>query len=314
MDLNIRLDPGHTTLYNRGVNPAYYEGDRMYLLSLYEMEELLKYKDVNVSISRTLTGNPNLYTRCKAAAKYDLLLSNHSNANAKPEKNAVHIYEELSRAKDPLSYKLGKTIADTMGTSYALLTRADSDGDNYYGILRYGAQFGIKIPLIIEHGYHTNPTQCNWLLSDSNLKRMAVNVVRCIAEHYNLQLKTDTSIVYYRKGQYDNDGVSKLQTDLKRLGYPIDTDGDFGTETEAQVKAFQIAYGLKDDGLAGPKTLGKIAELIAILDNQPVLTKAPEGQIYIVQAGAYSVKEYADIQRAKLGNAGIDAIVKLISR
>jgi len=69
MGLNIRLDPGHTTLYNRGVNPAYYEGDRMYLLSLYEMEELQKYKDVNVSMSRTLTGNPNLYTRCKAAAK-----------------------------------------------------------------------------------------------------------------------------------------------------------------------------------------------------------------------------------------------------
>lgn len=314
MAFNVRLDAGHTTLYNRGVNPAYYEGDRMFLLSLYEMEELQKYRDVNVSISRTQTGNPSLYTRCKAAANYDLLISNHSNANANKDKKTVHIYEALDRAKDPLAYKLGKTIADTMGTSYALLTRADSKGDNYYGILRYSVSFGIKLPLLIEHGYHTNPDQCNWLLSDSNLKRLAVNEVRCIAEHFDLQLKTDTSIVYYRKGQYDNEGVLKLQQDLKRLGYPIATDGDFGTETEAQVKAFQIAYGLKDDGLAGPKTLGKIAELIAVMDNQPTLTKAPDGQIYIVQAGAYTVKEYAEVQRLKLSQVDIDAIVKLVKR
>ena len=59
------------------------------------------------------------------------------------------------------------------------------------------------------------------------------------------------------------DAVSKMQADLKQLGYYYaDITGNFGTKTEAAVKAFQKAKGLSDDGVAGKKTLDAIAVAI----------------------------------------------------
>lgn len=310
--LKIKIDAGHVDGWNTGIDPRYKEGTRMFLLAQYEQDEFDKYNDVEVTLSRSLKTNPSLYERCKAAAGYDLLLSDHTNANSNPDSNGVHIYEALDRAQAEISHKLGKTIADTMGTSYRLLTRKDSNGANYYGILRYGVLFGIKIPLIIEHGYHTNAAQCKWLLNDSNLKILAVNKVRCIAEHYGLQLKASAPLVYYRL-KSKGDGVKKLQEDLTRLGYPLDNDGVFGILTEAAVIAYQLANGLKGDGSAGPLTLGKIAEQIAILDAKPRLTEAPDGKQYIVQAGAFKIKEYADARAAQIIAKDFNAIVKLVN-
>ncbi len=57
--------------------------------------------------------------------------------------------------------------------------------------------------------------------------------------------------------------VSNLQTDLKQLGYYYaDITGNFGSKTEAAVKAFQKDKGLGDDGVAGSKTLNAIAAAI----------------------------------------------------
>ena len=53
--------------------------------------------------------------------------------------------------------------------------------------------------------------------------------------------------------------VSQLQTALKELGfYTMKVDGKYGKGTEAAVRAFQRKNGLKADGIAGPKTLGKL--------------------------------------------------------
>ena len=52
--------------------------------------------------------------------------------------------------------------------------------------------------------------------------------------------------------------VRILQQALLDAGYPLPkygVDGIFGNETEAAVKAFQKAHGLKDDGIVGPKTM-----------------------------------------------------------
>lgn len=48
--------------------------------------------------------------------------------------------------------------------------------------------------------------------------------------------------------------VTSLQHLLKARGQKIATDGVFGSKTEAAVKSFQRSKGLKQDGLAGPKT------------------------------------------------------------
>lgn len=56
-----------------------------------------------------------------------------------------------------------------------------------------------------------------------------------------------------RKGDSGPD-VVYLQTLLCSVGDPIQVDGDFGSETENAVCAFQKQYGLTVDGVVGPKT------------------------------------------------------------
>lgn len=52
--------------------------------------------------------------------------------------------------------------------------------------------------------------------------------------------------------------VTKLQQQLKDLGYPIEVDGKFGPETKRLMKQFQRDRGIKVDGLVGPETMGQL--------------------------------------------------------
>ena len=55
--------------------------------------------------------------------------------------------------------------------------------------------------------------------------------------------------------------VTELQTSLRKLGYYTGSvDGRFGAGTQRGVIAFQKAYGLKADGLAGTKTLALLEQ------------------------------------------------------
>ena len=57
--------------------------------------------------------------------------------------------------------------------------------------------------------------------------------------------------------------IRELQTWLTELGFLNDKiDGKFGKKTEAAVKAFQKAYGLKPDGIAWPETLRVLEETV----------------------------------------------------
>lgn len=70
--------------------------------------------------------------------------------------------------------------------------------------------------------------------------------------------------------------VEELQTSLVALGYGIAVDGDFGPGTEAAVKAFQRAHGLKPDGWAGPRTIDAVARVLAERKAAPKVEKAAE--------------------------------------
>ncbi len=63
-----------------------------------------------------------------------------------------------------------------------------------------------------------------------------------------------------RKGR-KGAGVKTMQQQLMTLGYKLPkygADGDFGSETEAAVKAFQRAKRLVVDGIVGPRTWGAL--------------------------------------------------------
>ncbi len=52
----------------------------------------------------------------------------------------------------------------------------------------------------------------------------------------------------------DGPDVSDLQLRLRRAGYPLHVDGDFGPATRRAVITFQADHGLTADGVAGPHT------------------------------------------------------------
>ena len=64
----------------------------------------------------------------------------------------------------------------------------------------------------------------------------------------------DPTLKMGSKGPY----VIQLQEILKKKGYPLEVDGDFGPATQAAVKDFQRVNQLTDDGIVGPKTWGKL--------------------------------------------------------
>ena len=72
------------------------------------------------------------------------------------------------------------------------------------------------------------------------------------------------------------DAVKKLQNDLKTLGFdPKSTDGKFGENTQAAVKAFQKAminsgYKLSANGKVGKKTLDAIKKELSKVKDKPV--------------------------------------------
>jgi peptidoglycan hydrolase-like protein with peptidoglycan-binding domain len=78
--------------------------------------------------------------------------------------------------------------------------------------------------------------------------------------------------------------VEILQHCLIDLGHPMPkstsrsglTDGVFGSETEAVVKAFQRQHGLKPDGMAGPLTLAQLDVLFVARERLEALRHSAE--------------------------------------
>ena len=80
------------------------------------------------------------------------------------------------------------------------------------------------------------------------------------------------------KGTEGND-VKQLQEHLLKLGYSLPkygADGDFGSETEAAVRAFQKAEGLEVDGKYGEKSHAALMDALSADDEAPEPPAQPE--------------------------------------
>ena len=198
----ICIDPGHYGKYNRcPAIPQYYESEMAWKLS-YAQKEYLEKMGHTVIMTRT---DPNkdlaLLTRGKTSKGCDLFISNHSNAVGGGMNESVSYASIIPMVADPTSQidetamkfaeKIGPVIANTMGITYKISTRAaqsdrNKDGiknDNYYGVLE-GAHI-VKTPaIILEHGFHTNSATVRWLLNDANIDRLAKAEAECINEFF----------------------------------------------------------------------------------------------------------------------------------
>lgn len=68
---------------------------------------------------------------------------------------------------------------------------------------------------------------------------------------------TSTDPAHYpvlRRGSDNDTAIEDLQARLRKHGFPVTIDGDFGPATELAVKAVQARAGLVTDGVVGPLT------------------------------------------------------------
>lgn len=193
MAVKIMLDAGHYGKYNSGAIDGYYESEAMWTLHLLLKEELEKYGFVVHTTRGTQAKDLGVYERGLKAKEYDLFLSLHSNAIANESTKRVVIIPSLNGKGDALAEKLGKAVVNTMDLSagkywyYQVYKREypEKPGVDYYGAVR-GAVAAGAVGIIIEHSFHTNKEACRWLMSESNLKKLAVAEAKTVAEHYGV--------------------------------------------------------------------------------------------------------------------------------
>lgn len=284
--IRIMLDPGHDKAkYNQSpVVPAYWEGARMWRLYGF-LRTALEAKGFEVGCTKSKCDQSVTVTQRGAKARgYDALISLHSNACATASVDRpVGIYfvdddcGKVDGQSKELAKRLSQVVADTMGTSqaqqYSKLSKNDRDhdgrkNDDYYGVLFAAHQAGVPA-IILEHSFHTNRRAAQWLMSDTNLRKLAEAEADALAKYFKVEpQKPITTTTPISKEEFEvkvpvlrrgdkGDDVKALQAHLIGYGYSIGKsgiDGSFGPATENALECYQEDNDLKVDGIRGPAT------------------------------------------------------------
>lgn len=241
--MKICLDAGHYGKYNQSpVNKKYYESEMTWRLHIYLKEELEK-RGIEVVVTRKEQSKDLALTKRGNAAKgCDLFLSLHSNACNTESEDFPLACCTVSGKADKIGQILADVTAKTMNTKQGgrIWKRQGNNGD-YYGVLRGAAAVGVP-GVLMEHSFHTNKRSTDWLLADSNLKKLAAAEAQAIAEFYgaenviktepvvsegsylvrvsidNLNIRTGPGTSYTKTGRYTGKGVFTI----------VETKGDWG--------------------------------------------------------------------------------------
>lgn len=195
--IKIMIDAGHYGKYNQGVIPEYWESVMSWQLHLLLKAELEKYGFIVGTTRSNQVADMEVYTRGTKAKGYDMFLSLHSNATGTGVNESVDhpivIRQNADVASEAFCQKLSNKIAELMKTKQEgrTGTRVQTNGAEYYGVLRGAKAVGCNKAYIIEHSFHSATAPCKWLLDTDNLKKMAVAEAEIIAEHFGLKRKDD---------------------------------------------------------------------------------------------------------------------------
>lgn len=230
--VKIILDPGHGRYGNQSpVNKTYYEGTQMWKLSRFLKSELEEFGFEVVTTRPNLADNPSLSERGGLAKGSDMILSLHSNA---PGRNAdgtyptsatgtVVYYSMADQNNKVLADKLGQKVSETIGHNFrGSKTREypDRPGVDYYGVIRAAVASGCKEAFIIEHGFHTNKKDSDFLLEDYNLKRLATEEAVIVAEHFGVEKQSDDVLYRVQTGAFTKkDNADALLVKVKAAGF-----------------------------------------------------------------------------------------------
>ena len=222
--MKICLDAGHYGKYNRSpVNSKYYESDMTWKLHLLLKTELEKRGFEVVTTRTNQATDSGLEARGRKSKGCCLFLSLHSNASSNTSADnswACCLVPDSKTGIDEISADLGKKLADKVteimtgkSNSGYVYRRAGNGGSDYYGVLRGAKSVGTPA-ILMEHGFHTNIQNTEFLLDDENLKKIAAAEADIIAEYFNISSddKTVSFKPYYVKVISDDGFINIRKT------------------------------------------------------------------------------------------------------
>lgn len=279
--MKICLDPGHTKGANIGHNRDYREGTAMFTLAKKLKAVLETYDGVEVVITRTLTENPSLSDRAKIAKKAgcSLLVSLHSNAFSKSTACGVSTFYSHKRDSKKLATAFAEAVAAEMqkdtGVTYSrgaktrtYVGATDGKTHDYYGIIRNAVtDKTVAHAIIVEHGFHTHPKECDWLMQDQNLDRLAAVDAGVIATYFGLTQKVekpdekpveapdkfivgDIVAIKSTATVYGGDKKVAIPSWVKRENHTVAAIGTAKNKRKGQVRLLEINSWVKEEDLA----------------------------------------------------------------
>ena len=241
--LLVVIDPGHTgNTYNAGAVKGYYESKAVYDLSLYEKAALEK-RGIDVILTRERNQDPGLYERGQMAVKKGhgyanvVFESNHSNAFNGKAYGVTIIRSAHLPSSEKLAVRMIDAIVKVMkpstGITYnrGVTTKTQSNGADWYGVIR-GAVSGaasqgqtkngpVHYDYIVEHGFHDNQKECQFLSKQENLKAIAEAKAAVIADYFGIRDKGQSGNQGSQGGQHEQGTDTDSPVQNKKTPYLV---------------------------------------------------------------------------------------------
>jgi len=197
----IVIDPGHGG-DNRGTIESTPDEKYMTLTTALAMyDELSKYDNVEIYLTRTADVDMELEERAEFAAGVDadFLFSIHYNASTSHELYGSEVWVSMFAPFNGYGMQFGNVLLPAMREEGLLIrgvkTRLGSEGEDYYGIIRYSIARGIPA-LIIEHCHVDEDHDKGYCDSEEDYKAFGVMDATAVAKYFGLsstQLGVDYS-------------------------------------------------------------------------------------------------------------------------
>ena len=191
----IVIDPGHGG-ENLGTisNESFVEKDITFLTAQTIYDELSKYEELEVYMTRTEDVDLSLKDRAKFADKVDadMVFSIHYNASESHLMFGSEIWVPLDAPGNATGYRFGEIFLSKMQDMglhlRGIKTRESEDtpGNNYYGIIRESHERGIPA-VILEHCYVDAPDDLGYVESEEDIIAFGKADAQAILEFVGLE-------------------------------------------------------------------------------------------------------------------------------
>ncbi|MGI6113975.1 MAG: N-acetylmuramoyl-L-alanine amidase family protein [Mahellales bacterium] len=197
----VWLDPGHGgSSQNYGVCSAngkrYREADAVLDIALKIRNNLSNYQDIEVKLTRDRDVTVSLQERANMINSYNknrdrtIVISIHTNAASDSSARGCGTYHSIHSPKGKLGHKLATLIQEEITTGLnvpdrGIKTRKSTQGNyDYYFVIREFKPTSV----LAELGFHTNPQECQMLISPSTRDLYAKHLSNAILRYFDIPM------------------------------------------------------------------------------------------------------------------------------